>query len=171
MISWSIALPRYTQQSSATCDAMAPQPFKRTERALVGLRSLRTTPDASARMAKVRQRGTEPELAVRDAARIAKLRLGSDNRDLPGSPDLANRTRKVAVFVHGCYWHRHSDCPRSTTPKRNREFWLAKFRRNIARDAVAIGDLKALGFNVVVVWGCEAPDAALIAKRLLAATS
>lgn len=80
------------------------------------------------------------------------------NRDLPGSPDIANRSRKWAVFVHGCFWHRHSGCKRTTTPTRNKEFWLRKFEANVARDVKVQASLRASGYRVVVVWECETED-------------
>jgi len=80
------------------------------------------------------------------------------NRNLPGSPDIANRSRRWAIFVHGCYWHRHAGCKKATTPKRNSEFWKAKFERNVQRDASAVRELEAMGFRVVTVWECETAD-------------
>lgn len=109
----------------------------------------------SDRMAKIRQRGTKPELVVRAVARQMGLRYRVSNRDLPGSPDVANRRRKWAVFVHGCYWHRHEGCVKATTPTRNRDFWLAKFAANGERDRRAVESLWKLGYEVVVVWECE----------------
>jgi len=109
----------------------------------------------SRRMADVRQRDTTPELAVRRALTMLGLRYRVRNRDLPGSPDIANRTRKWAVFVHGCFWHRHPGCVRSTTPKRNRAFWKKKFEANVERDARAVAALRERGFRVVTVWECE----------------
>jgi DNA mismatch endonuclease, patch repair protein len=108
----------------------------------------------SARMGLVRQRGTSPELVVRTALAALGHRFRLTNRDLPGSPDVANRTRRWAVFVHGCFWHRHG-CKATTTPGRNREFWEAKFARNVARDRRALEALQADGYTVVVIWECE----------------
>ncbi len=110
----------------------------------------------SERMGRVRQKGTAAELAVRAAARRLNLHYRIENRDLPGRPDLANRKRKWAIFVHGCFWHRHQGCVRTTTPKRNRDFWQAKFEANITRDARVIAALQKLGYLVIVIWECEA---------------
>jgi DNA mismatch endonuclease Vsr len=79
-------------------------------------------------------------------------------RSLPGSPDFANKRRKWAIFVHGCFWHQHTGCRRATVPKTNAEFWLEKFRRNRERDATAIHALRRLGFRVGVIWECEIRD-------------
>lgn len=106
-------------------------------------------------MANIRQRGTAPELAVRAVARRLGLYFRVENRDLPGSPDLANRKRRWAVFVHGCYWHRHQGCVKTTTPTRNREFWEAKFVANVERDRRAVDALRERGYRVVVIWECE----------------
>lgn len=108
----------------------------------------------SARMARVRQKATSPELLVGKALRALGLRYRSKNRDLEGSPDFANRKARWAVFVHGCFWHRHG-CSATTTPGRNREFWEAKFARNRARDQRAAEALAARGFRVLVIWECE----------------
>lgn len=118
--------------------------------------------DTSIRMSRVRQRGTTAELTVRSALYSLGLRFRVSNRDLPGSPDVANRRRKWAVFVHGCFWHRHARCVRTTTPKRNRAFWEAKFAANVARDRRAIRELRAAGYDVLVVWECETERTDLI---------
>ncbi len=113
-------------------------------------------PATSARLGKIRQRDTKPELAVRKALHELGLRLRVNSRDLPGSPDVANRTKKWAVFVHGCFWHAHEGCAKATVPRRNREFWLEKFQANRERDARAVGLLEQRGYRVVTVWECEA---------------
>jgi DNA mismatch endonuclease (patch repair protein) len=108
----------------------------------------------SARMRTVRQKGTRPELVVRRALAGLGHRYRLGNRDLPGSPDIANRRHRWAIFVHGCFWHRHG-CKASTTPTRNREFWEAKFLRNVERDRRASDALRARGYTVIVIWECE----------------
>jgi DNA mismatch endonuclease (patch repair protein) len=144
----------------------ARRPFKRVESSLAGGVSLLTTARSSARMSGVRQCDTAPERVVRRAARAAGLTLRRRNPDLPGSPDLANRARKIAIFVHGCYWHRHAGCSKATTPKSNRSFWVAKFSRNVERDRTAVEALQQLGFRVIVVWECETRDEDAIVRRL-----
>lgn len=106
-------------------------------------------------MARVRQTGTQPELVVRKVITKLGQYYRLKNRDLPGSPDLANRSKRWAVFVHGCFWHRHPDCAKTTTPKRNREFWKDKFEANLARDKSVARELTELGYRVLVVWECE----------------
>jgi len=131
------------------------QPFKRVETRLAGKKALRTDAATSARMGRVRQSGTEPEMTVRRAASMLGLRYTVRNKDLPGSPDLANRSRQWAIFVHGCYWHRHEGCHKATTPRTNTEFWLNKFSRNVARDAAARNTLQRQGYEVLTFWQCE----------------
>jgi DNA mismatch endonuclease, patch repair protein len=144
---------------------MRRQAFKRIERAL-SQDALTTTPDVSSRMALVRQIGTSPELVVRRALSSIGARYTTGNRDLPGSPDLANRSRRWAVFVHGCYWHRHRGCKKATNPKTNVAFWSAKFTRNIERDRIAVAALRERGFTVLTIWECETNDDGRLCHRL-----
>jgi DNA mismatch endonuclease (patch repair protein) len=117
---------------------------------------LATDAETSVRLAGVRQRGTSAEVIVGRMLGRLGHRFRTRNRDLPGSPDLANRRQSWAIFVHGCFWHRHAGCVRTTTPKRNRSFWLEKFAANRRRDRRAIQDLASRGFQCLVVWECEA---------------
>ena len=117
---------------------------------------VKTDVATSRRMAGIRQCGTAPELLVRAALRALGLHYRISNRDLPGSPDIANRRHRWAIFVHGCFWLRHGGCKRTTSPKRNAAFWSQKFEANVARDARAMAALDAMGFKVAVVWECEA---------------
>lgn len=117
-------------------------------------------------MGRVRQRGTTPELGVRALLSGLGVRYRLNAGSLPGSPDIVNRRARKAVFVHGCFWHRHEGCRRTTTPKRNRDFWLDKFRANERRDSRKIEELAALGFDVLVVWECELDDETRLRARL-----
>lgn len=112
----------------------------------------------SRRLARFGHEESKPEKIVRRALHAAGLRFRIHNRDLPGSPDVANRRARWAVFVHGCYWHHHRGCPRATIPTRNRAFWLEKFRANRRRDARVVRQLEEAGYEVGVVWECEARD-------------
>lgn len=121
----------------------------------------------SAVMRRVKGRDTSPELAVRRILRAAGIGYRLRGMGLPGRPDVVMKGRKVALFVHGCFWHGH-DCARgSRQPKTNADYWVAKIERNRARDAVAEKALEASGWRVVVVWECEMkqPD---FAARLIA---
>lgn len=131
------------------------------------LRSSLVTPPTTERsrlMARVRQRGTAPERAVR--ALLDKLGhdYSTTGTELPGSPDLYNARTKRAVFVHGCYWHRHPRCRATTTPTKDRGFWLTKFDQNIARDKRKARVLRRLGYHVMTVWECQVKSPAKLAR-------
>lgn len=112
----------------------------------------------SALMRRVRGKDTKPERAVRRAAHSLGYRFRLHRRDLPGTPDLTfPRLRKV-VFVHGCFWHRHAGCSRTTTPKTRAAYWCEKFEQNVQRDRRNTSALRALGWKVLVVWECETFD-------------
>jgi DNA mismatch endonuclease, patch repair protein len=125
-----------------------------------------TDPARRALMQRVRQRGTPAEKAVAAACRELGLRYRLNVSSLPGSPDLANKARRWAIFVHGCFWHRHRGCKKATTPKRNARFWREKFEANVARDARKIIELRAAGYKVIVIWQCEADDLTTLCRRL-----
>ena len=125
-----------------------------------------TDPARSELMRRVRQRDTKPEQDVAAALRELGLRFRRNVRALPGSPDFANRARHWAVFVHGCFWHRHKNCPRTTTPTRNRRFWLDKFDANRKRDQRNARKLRAIGFSVITVWECQTRDGPRLLQRL-----
>jgi DNA mismatch endonuclease Vsr len=120
----------------------------------------------SALMGRVRQRGTAAELVVAKSLRSLGASYRVNVRTLPGSPDFANRTRKWAVFVHGCFWHQHVGCKRATVPKSNKRFWREKFAANRIRDRRAVLDLKRAGYQVAVIWECEIGDDSRVRKKL-----
>ena len=142
------------------------QSFKKLERRLVRDGLPRTTPKTSARMARVRRAGTAPEIQVRRYLSSLGIRYRTRNRDLPGAPDLANRSKKWALFVHGCFWHQHEQCKSSTMPKTNQMFWRAKFTANRIRDARACKLLESMGYSVKTVWECQTHGFATIRKAV-----
>lgn len=120
----------------------------------------------SAVMRRVKGRDTTPEMAVRRALTRLGARYRLHRKDLPGKPDVVMPGRCLALFVHGCFWHGH-DCARGArVPKQNRDYWVAKVGRNVARDAKNAEALLALGWRVEVVWECELKDAAALEARL-----
>ena len=139
---------------------------RRGARAAKTKSGLLVDPATSTRLANIRQADTAAERLVRRDAWILGLRYRARNRDLPGSPDIASRSGAWAIFVHGCFWHRHTGCARSTTPTRNRTFWLAKFRANRARDKRAVGHLRKMGFRTLTIWECEAEQPSLLRRKL-----
>ena len=112
----------------------------------------------SRRMAKMPQTDTGIERSVRRKLTALGLRYRLGNRDLPGSPDIANRSREWAIFVNGCYWHHHEGCRRATVPKSNRSFWLSKFEANRDRDLRALTSLRDKGYLCCTIWECELKD-------------
>lgn len=119
-------------------------------------------------MSRIRGKDTKPEMLVRRIAHRLGFRFRLHRKDLPGSPDLVFPSRRKIVFVHGCYWHRHSGCRLAYRPKSNTEFWTAKFAANVARDDNALVALSQQGWDPLVIWECEAKDADLVASRLSA---
>lgn len=118
-------------------------------------------PARSAQMALVRGRDTKPELRVRRALHAAGLRYRLQARDLPGKPDLVFRNRRVAIFVHGCFWHQHPDpnCKLARMPKSRLTFWGPKLVGNRHRDEGAKAALEHGGWRVIEVWECQTkPD-------------
>ena len=117
-------------------------------------------------MQAVRSRNTGPETAVRQFLHRVGCRFRLHVRSLPGSPDLVLKRYQTAIFVHGCFWHRHPECRRTTTPKSRHSFWEAKFEANVKRDAAADEALEAQGWWVVVVWECRTGTDVDLARAL-----
>lgn len=106
-------------------------------------------------MASIKGKNTKPELVVRKFLHRRGFRFSLHRKDLPGTPDIVLRKWAVAVFVNGCYWHRHDRCRYAYDPKSNVDFWVKKFQANVDRDAKNYRLLKSMGWKVVVVWECE----------------
>jgi DNA mismatch endonuclease (patch repair protein) len=116
-------------------------------------------------MSRVGGKDTKPEMIVRRASHGLGYRHRLHRRDLPGRPDLVFPSIRKAIFVHGCFWHRH-DCRKATTPKTNAAFWQEKFRQNVERDREAMRLLALQGWKVMVIWECETGDAQLVIERI-----
>ncbi|WP_262299017.1 very short patch repair endonuclease [Microvirga sesbaniae] len=122
----------------------------------------------SAMMARIRSKDTQPELRVRRIAHAMGYRYRLHRRDLPGSPDLVfPRLRKV-ILIHGCYWHRHPGCRFAYQPKSNTAFWDEKFRRNQERDRRVLSELRALGWDPLIIWECETRNPETLRTRIAA---
>jgi len=106
-------------------------------------------------MSRIKSKDTAPESIVRPFLHRNVFRFRLHVKDLPGKPDIVLPKYKTVIEVRGCYWHRHEGCKDATTPSTNTEFWQKKFAENVARDKRSEQDLKALGWNVIVVWECE----------------
>ena len=120
----------------------------------------------SAVMRRVKGRNTTPELAVRKALTRLGARYRLHRKDLPGKPDIVMPGRELVIFVHGCFWHGH-DCARGArVPKQNRDYWVEKVGRNVARDERSRAALVGLGWRMETIWECELKDLAGLDLRL-----
>lgn len=117
-------------------------------------------------MSRVRQKGTTNELIVRQVLHSVGGRFRVNRKSLPGSPDLSSARRRKAIFVNGCFWHAHHDCPKATLPKNNADFWRAKLAANVERDSRKIAELRQLRFDVLIVWECELDRVTKLRDRL-----
>lgn len=123
-------------------------------------------------MAQVGTRDTKPEMIVRAHLRELGLRYRTRNKDLPGSPDIANRSRRWAILVNGCFWHAHKNCPRLKSrsripiPESNATYWKHKLVANRTRDARTVSRLRQARFRVILIWDCELRDPARLKRRL-----
>ncbi|WP_343031180.1 very short patch repair endonuclease [Roseospira navarrensis] len=106
-------------------------------------------------MRRVRGTNTSPELIVRRVLYGLGFRYRLHAADLPGKPDIVNRTKKKAIFVHGCFWHGHCCKRGNRRPKTNTEYWRKKIDRNMERDLLNIMELRRCGWDVLVIWECE----------------
>jgi DNA mismatch endonuclease (patch repair protein) len=124
-------------------------------------------PARSALMSRVKGKHSRPEVAVRRLAHRLGYRFRLHSKDLPAKPDVVFGGRRKVIFVHGCFWHRHPNCSRTTNPKTRARYWAAKFAANIRRDRRAVMELERRGWNVLVVWECETFDESKLAKTLV----
>jgi len=120
----------------------------------------------SERMSRVRGINTGPELEIRKLLSSYGVRYRLQRKDLPGKPDLYVPRLRLAIFVNGCFWHGHEDCPRAALPKTNTTFWANKISQNVARDRRVEGDLRSLGFDFILVWTCDAKNFPRICERI-----
>lgn len=115
-------------------------------------------------MAGIRAKGTKPEMLVRRALFAEGFRFRLHQRNLPGGPDIVLPGRKVAIFVHGCFWHCHAGCRYAKLPSSNTDFWRKKLDGNVQRDHRAIEALRSSGWRVLTVWECATRDKSVAAS-------
>jgi DNA mismatch endonuclease (patch repair protein) len=118
-------------------------------------------------MRRVPSKNTKPELMVRRLLRSLGYRFRLHVHDLPGRPDFVFPTLKKVIFVHGCFWHRHTGCKKASTPKSNVYFWRRKFRRNKARDQAGLHELQRKKWAALVVWECQIRPIEELGERIL----
>jgi DNA mismatch endonuclease (patch repair protein) len=116
------------------------------------------TATRSRMMAGIRGQDTKPEMAVRRALHAAGLRFRLHAATLQGRPDIVLPSRRLVIFVHGCFWHRHPGCRYATIPTTRPDFWRRKFEANQQRDAAVAASLSASGWKVMIIWECETKD-------------
>jgi DNA mismatch endonuclease (patch repair protein) len=131
-------------------------------------RRLRSPLTRSEMMGRIRSKNTLPEVRTRCAVHALGMRFRVHVADLPGKPDLANKTRRWAVFVHGCFWHSHEGCQLASKPRSNTGYWSEKLVRNRERDTLHQQSLRDLRYKVFTVWECETRDEAKLRKVIAA---
>ena len=115
---------------------------------------IKSPEERSRNMAKIRSTNTKPEEYVRKLLFEKGFRYRKNVRNIPGHPDAWFAGYKTALFVHGCFWHRHKQCKYAYTPKSRVDFWETKFRKNMERDQIVMNLLREQGVRVLIVWDC-----------------
>ncbi len=116
---------------------------------------IKSKKDRSINMSKIRSRNTKPEIFVRSMLHRMGYRFRLNRKDIFGHPDIVLPKRRIAIFVHGCFWHGHQNCPKSKLTSTNTEFWASKISGNIERDRLVKNTLIELGWRVLVIWQCS----------------
>jgi DNA mismatch endonuclease (patch repair protein) len=117
-------------------------------------------------MARVKQKNTVPEMKVRRQLHALGCRFRLHRKDLPGSPDIVLPKLRLAIFVHGCFWHQHPGCKRAKIPATRSEWWARKLMNNQRRDAKALAALDERGWTTAIVWECQTSDATALSGLL-----
>lgn len=117
-------------------------------------------------MAGITGKETEPEILVRKFLFSKGLRYRKNVKKLPGKPDIVLSKYRTVIFVHGCFWHGHSDCKKAALPKTNNSFWKTKILNNTERDRSNYLKLKKLKWRVIVIWQCELRNQEIANKTL-----
>lgn len=120
----------------------------------------------SENMHRIKSKDSVAEMALRRLVYALGYRYRLHRHDLPGRPDLVFVGRKKVIFMHGCFWHQHRSCTLAHSPKSNKRYWGPKLRRNVKRDKTNRAELRALGWNSLVVWECQVGDTATVRKSV-----
>lgn len=128
-----------------------------------------TSESARAAMRGNKKTNSKPELIVRSLLHKLGFRFRLHAKDLPGNPDIVLRSRRIAIFVHGCFWHQHSypRCPLRSEPRSNIQYWKPKLARNVERDAETLDNIQRAGWETMVVWECELQNLNRLSPRLI----
>ncbi|MFH1675297.1 MAG: very short patch repair endonuclease [Pseudomonadota bacterium] len=126
-----------------------------------------TPQERSKRMSLVRAKDTKPELRVRRFVYSLGYRYRLHGNNLPGKPDMVFKGRKKAIFIHGCFWHRHDNCALARLPKSRLSFWKPKLEGNKERDKINQQKLNALGWEFIVIWECEINNLEALKTRII----
>jgi DNA mismatch endonuclease (patch repair protein) len=118
-------------------------------------------------MSRVKSKNTGPEITVRKLVYGLGYRYRLHDASLPGKPDLVFRTRRKVIFVNGCFWHSHKDCPKARTPKTRQDFWKNKMQKNAKRDEENQNHLGRLGWKCLVIWQCQTKDLESLEKLII----
>ena len=117
-------------------------------------------------MSRIHGKDTKPESIVRSQIHSMGYRFRLHVKELPGRPDIVLPKYHTAIFVHGCFWHRHIGCKYAYTPKSRGEFWTRKFKQNVERHEIVSRELDQLGWRVLVIWECEMSELPALRQRL-----
>ena len=122
-------------------------------------------------MSNIRSKDTIPEIRIRKALWCMGYRYRLHYKKLPGKPDIVLVKYKIAIFIHGCFWHRHKNCIEASRPKTNSEYWEEKLNKNVERDRKHKNEIKKLGWKVIIVWECnvknDTDDNIILLNKLL----
>lgn len=127
-----------------------------------------TPEQRSFNMSRIKSRDTKPEKIVRSLLHRLGYRFRLHVKKLPGCPDIVLPRYKTIIYVHGCFWHRHSGCRYTTTPMSNSDTWAKKFQENVIRDKKNSEEAKRLGWRPIIIWECEIHDSQKLQERLVA---
>jgi DNA mismatch endonuclease, patch repair protein len=117
-------------------------------------------------MSRIQGKNTKPEITVRSVLHRLGYRFRLHVKNLPGKPDIVLPKYKTCIFVHGCFWHRHSNCKDATLPKTRTEFWREKLQGNVERDLNKQKMLKSMGWRVLTIWECELKSQKILEAKL-----
>lgn len=117
-------------------------------------------------MSKISGKETKPEIRVRKFLFAQGFRYRKNDKKLPGKPDIVLPKYKTVIFIHGCFWHSHKNCPKSKLPTSNREFWENKIQKNIERDKKNLKTLKNENWKLIVIWQCQIKNRELFETKM-----